>query len=143
MIEIFIWLFKFIPELVIYGLILAGLIGYLLQMFMPFFANKVLIKIGSIVVFVLGFYLLGMIQVVKEYESQRIEFENKLAVAEAQSQTINETIKYVYKDRIVKIKEKSDTVKDNIKNKAVEIDKPCTVTPDIVTILNSAAGKSK
>lgn len=140
MISFFIWLFKFIPEYLIYGLIFLGIAGYLVQMFLPIPVHyKLGVKIGSIIIFVLGFYLLGMIQVVKEYESQRIEFEHKLEVAEVQSQVINEKIRYVYKDRVTKVKEKTGKVQENINSAATEINRDCKINPDVISIHNAAA----
>ena len=139
MISFFIWIFKFIPEYLIYGLIFLGIAGYLVQMFVPLPSqSKLIVKITSVLVFVLGFYLTGMIQVVKEYESQRIELEHKLEVAEVESKVINEKIKYVYKDRVNKVQTKNKEVQGKIKNSANEMNHNCKITPNMVSIHNSA-----
>ncbi len=139
MISFFIWLLKFIPDFLIYGAVFLSIIVYFALNFVPLLPQqKLIIKLSAMFVFVLGIYFIGMVQVVKEYEAQRIEFENKLAVAEVQSQVINEKIKYVYKDRVIKIKEKNTNAQRTIDNSATEINRNCKITPDMISIINNA-----
>ena len=66
--------------------------------------------------------------------------EKQVAVAEAKSKETNTVIQYQYRDKVRTIKETQVVVQERIVKEAAKLDAECKVSPEVVGILNQAAG---
>lgn len=101
--------------------------------------RKHLVRNVGLALLVLGIYLEGGLAVTNEYLEREKAWADKVKVAEQKSEETNSKIEYVYKDKIVKIKETQVVVQEKIKDVSVKIDSQCKITKDTVDILNTAA----
>ena len=158
------WLVKFLPDWIFYGILVLGVIGlavtYLLR-FIPvpaLFMYKTPIQLGSVGLIVFGTFMTGAIWNEHAWLEKVKELEAKVAASEAKSASANTELqeKVVYKDKI--IKEKGDEIVkyvDKIVTKEVlkEVQGPervkieevikyvenCPVPQEIIDIHNQAA----
>jgi hypothetical protein len=101
--------------------------------------QKILIRYIGIAVIVLGLYFEGAMAVINEFQEREKEWQYKLEVAEENAKKVNTKIKYVYRDRVIKIKEKHQETQQKIIENADKMDKECKVVDEAVNILNEAA----
>lgn len=141
------WILHLLPESLIlfftYCMIGAGAIGLLVSWFITFvpFINiyRKWIQIASILLLVGGIYWYGGYTVEKIWRDEVAKLEEKVREAEAKSEKTNTVIKTVYKDRVKVVKQDVVVVKEKIREVEKLIDKECTVSPEAINILNSAA----
>lgn len=151
MISLLILFFKYIPNILVHLLLLAGIIGIVISIFIPSIigeAYKSLLKYGGIALIVIGLYMEGGIAVTNDYVKMEKEWTEKVQVAEKKAEDNNNKIQIVYKDRIKKVKEIKYIIQREIDNNAQEMDKDCLVNDHADKILNTnlkleVKGKSK
>ena len=141
------WILKWLPDWIFYGLLLIGLFGYAatyLLRFIPIpavYIYKTPIQIVSIALVVIGTFMSGAIHEqaawlarVKEMEAKVVEAEQKSAVVNTEIQT-----KIVTKTQI--IKEKGDEIVKYVDREIVKYDNTCVIPKEVVDTINKAAGK--
>lgn len=137
MIDILIFIFKYLPSILIHLLLLVSILGFVASFLVPI--NRIVIKNISIALFVVSIYLEGGLAVTKEYERRESEWKQKIQDAETKSKQTNEKIKYIFINKTKKIKEVQEEVGKKIDSVSVEINKECRITTDTIEILNDAA----
>jgi len=138
MLDLIIFVFNLVPEYIVHLWLIAGIVIYIGYKFIPLALKyKLVAKILGLVLIITGIYLQGMLAISRDYREKAAEFQHKIELANIKSNSINESIKYVYKDKVSKSKEKSITIQENIKNNAREINRNCIITPEINRLHNS------
>jgi hypothetical protein len=138
MLDLIIFVFNLVPEYIVHLWLIAGIVIYIGYKFIPLALKyKLVAKILGLVLIITGIYLQGMLAISRDYREKAAEFQHKIELANIKSNNINESIKYVYKDKVSKSKEKSITIQENIKNNAREINRNCIITPEINRLHNS------
>jgi len=138
MLDLIIFVFNLVPEYVVHLWLIAGIVIYIGYKFIPLALKyKLVAKILGLVLIITGIYLQGMLAISRDYREKAAEFQHKIELANIKSNSINESIKYIYKDKVSKSKEKSITIQENIKNNAREINRNCIITPEINRLHNS------
>jgi len=138
MLDLIIFVFNLVPEYIVHLWLIAGIVIYIGYRFIPLALKyKLVAKILGLVLIITGIYLQGMLAISRDYREKAAEFQHKIELANIKSNSINESIKYVYKDKVSKSKEKSITIQENIKNNAREINRNCIITPEINRLHNS------
>jgi len=140
-------IFSFLPEsfllwminlMLVFGL--AGTLSSLFIRYIPFlFPYATPIKVGGIILLVLGVWFRGGYDVEMIWRERVKEVEAKLAIAEAKSQQVNTVIEKVFVDRVNVITETKVEIQKQIVEKEKLINSVCTVTPESINILNEAA----
>ena len=142
-----IWLLSLLPNWIFHLVVLAGVLALIAAQFFKFipFVNQYAtpIKIGAIVVLVVGIWFEGGISNNDAWLAKVKEMEVKVAEAEAKSAKENVKLveKIVYKDKI--IKEKNDTIIKYIDNEITKYDAQCKIPQEFIKALNDAAGGVK
>jgi hypothetical protein len=138
MLDLIIFVFNLVPEYIVHLWLIAGIVIYIGYKFIPLALKyKLVAKILGLVLIITGIYLQGMLAISRDYREKAAAFQHKIELANIKSNNINESIKYVYKDKVSKSKEKSITIQENIKNNAREINRNCIITPEINRLHNS------
>ena len=144
MISFLIWLFNFIPNFLVYGLLILSIITFFFFKFLPVdIVTKNYIKMISTGIFILSLYASGMIAVINDYKEQVREFELQLAIAEEKSNAINTEIKYIYLDKKVKTQEKSKRIQESIDKQSESINKSCVLNKSMIELHNRAIEHEK
>lgn len=138
MLDLIIFVFNLVPEYVVHLWLIAGIVIYIGYKFIPLALKyKLVAKILGLTLIITGIYLQGMLAISRDYREKAAEFQQKIELANIKSNSVNESIKYVYKDKVSKSKEKAITIQENIKNNAREINRNCIITPEINRLHNS------
>lgn len=144
MISFLIWLFNFIPNFLVYGLLILSIIAFFFFKFLPVdIVTKNYIKMISTGIFILSLYASGMIAVINDYKEQVREFELQLAIAEEKSNAINTEIKYIYLDKKVKTQEKSKRIQESIDKQSESINRSCVLNKSMIELHNRAIEHEK
>jgi hypothetical protein len=119
---------------------LAGTLSSFFIRYIPFlFPYATPIKVGGIILLVLGVWFRGGYDVEMEWRDKVKELELKLAKAEAKSEQMNTVIKEVFVDRVKVVTETKVEIQKQIVEKEKIINSVCVITPDAINILNQAA----
>lgn len=138
MLDLIIFVFNLVPEYIVHLWLIAGIVIYIGYKFIPLALKyKLVAKILGLTLIITGIYLQGMLAISRDYREKAAEFQQKIELANIKSNSVNESIKYVYKDKVSKSKEKAITIQENIKNNAREINRNCIITPEINRLHNS------
>jgi hypothetical protein len=105
--------------------------------------NAKAIQLASAVVLAIALYFEGAISNNDAWLARVAALEKQVAVAEAKSKEINTVIQYQYRDKVRTVKETQVVVQERIVKEAVKIDAECRVGPEVIDILNQAAGGKK
>lgn len=140
------WILKFLPDWVFYLILLAGLAGiaasFVLK-FIPFVAQyRIPIQWAAGAITAFGLFMVGAISDNNAWLARVSDLEKQVAVAEAKSAATNTelTSKIAQKER--EIAAKQTELKNRIQQSAVVMDSQCTVSSDVIGILNDAARKT-
>ena len=142
MIDFLILLFTYLPSALIHSLVIISVCGYFVSTLIPtslLSYQKDIVKYGSIALFFLWIFLEGGLSVSEDYIAAEKDWGQKIAVAEETMKATNAKIDYVFIDRVQKVKDVQVVVKERIRDIAVQVDKDCHITSEIVEILNEAA----
>lgn len=139
------WLLKFLPDWFFYGILLVGLAGlastYLMK-FIPFvFIYRQSIQLTSVAAIIVGTFMSGAIYDNNAWESRVKEMQQKVEIAEKQSQVANEMIDTKVAEETAKIKEKQVVRTEYIKQEVVKYDSTCVIPKEFIEVVNEAAKK--
>lgn len=149
------WLMSWLPDALLWWIInlilLVGVLGtaasilfkYVIRYVPTLIPYRLILQIVSVLVLILGVYLRGGLAVEREWRARVAELEGKVAIAEQQSKDANVKLEETVKEKNKVIKEKQIVVQTKIKEVTKVIDAECKVAPDVITILNDAAGGKK
>jgi hypothetical protein len=141
------WILKWLPDWIFYGLLLIGLLGYAVTYLLRFipipaiYIYKTPIQIVSIALVVIGTFMSGAIHEQAAWLARVKEMEAKVAEVEQKSEQANTEIqtKIVTKTQI--IKEKGDEIVKYVDREIVKYDSTCVIPKEVVDTINKAAGK--
>jgi hypothetical protein len=141
------WILKFLPDWIFYGIFLVGVIGFAVTYLfkyipVPFiYMYRKPIQIGSVLAIIFGTFMSGAIYDNEAWEARVKEMEAKVAKAEQQSKEENEKIN----DKVEKVKEKivqkQVVVKQYIDREVVKYDNSCVIPKEFIDVHNKAATK--
>ena len=141
------WILKFLPDWIFYGIFLVGVIGFAVTYLfkyipVPFiYMYRKPIQIGSVLAIIFGTFMSGAIYDNEAWEAHVKEMEAKVAKAEQQSKEENENIN----DKVEKVKEKivqkQVVVKQYIDREVTKYDNTCVIPKEFVEVHNKAATK--
>lgn len=139
------WLLKFLPDWIFYGILLAGLVGlastYLMK-FIPFvYMYRQTIQLASVGAIIVGTFMSGAIYDNNAWDARVKEMQAKVEIAEKESKVANEMIDAKVEEETAKIKQKQVVIKEYIQKEIVKYDSTCVIPNDFVTIINKAATK--
>ena len=145
------WLLHFLPDSfliwVINGICIAGLVSTVLGFFcgwIPFVGRwKLPLQLLGIVLLVAGVYFKGGYSTEMEWRARVAEVEKKVAIAEAKAKQANIKVQEKIVTKIVKIKEKAEVTKENIRRNRQKINAECKLSDEAVAAYNSSIIKEK
>lgn len=141
------WLIKFLPDWIFYGLFFAGLIGiavtYLIKYLpIPFiYMYKTPIQLGSIAALAIGTFMSGAIYDNNAWLERVHEMEVKVAEAEAKSKEANVAIDTKVEVEKQKIVEKKIYLKEFIEVQSAKDETQCVLPQWFIEAHNKAAEK--
>jgi hypothetical protein len=132
------WILKFLPDWIFYGILMAGAIGLLIGRFIPPM-YKTAVQAGSLVAFVFGVFMAGAIHDNAAWVERVEEMKAKVAEAEAKGkeETVRIETKVVTKTEV--IKQKAQVVKQYIDREITKYDNQCVIPKEFVKAHNDAA----
>jgi hypothetical protein len=141
------WILKWLPDWIFYGLLLIGLLGYAVTYLLRFipipaiYIYKTPIQIVSIALVVIGTFMSGAIHEEAAWLARVKEMEAKVAEVEHKSEQVNTEIqtKIVTKTQVVR--EKGDEIVKYVDREIVKFDNTCVIPKEVVDTINKAAGK--
>lgn len=143
------WLIKFLPNWIFYGIFFAGLIGiavtYLIRYIpVPFiYMYKTPIQLVSIFALAVGTFMSGAIYDNEAWLERVREMEAKVAAAEAKSS--EENVKII--ERVINntqiIRERGNEVVKYIDKEIIKYDSTCVIPKEFVSVHNKTAEQPK
>ena len=145
------FLLSFIPDaliqLVVNGVLIAGIVGCVVSFFFGFFVRwmpwiipyRMLLQIVALILLIAGVYFKGGIGVEMEWRERLRAAEEKVKIAEEKSQQVNTVVQKVYVDRVRTVKDTQIVVQEKIVEKEKIIDAECKVPKEAIDLLNEAA----
>jgi hypothetical protein len=142
-----VWILNFIPDVIlqaiIHGLFVLSLVciiaSYFISNIPQIGAYSTIIRIASVVVFIVCVFIEGMFYKDAQWEERVAELKQKVELAEQASKEVNTVIEYKYKDRVKKVTEFQVVVEEKIKLVENKINAECKIAPEVISILNEAA----
>lgn len=143
------WILKWLPDWIFYGILLTGLVGFFVTYLLKFipipaiYMYKTPIQMVSLVLIVIGVFMAGAIHNEEAWLARVREMEAK--VAEAQVKSAEENIKLVEKvvTKTQVIKEKANEVVKYVDREVVKYDSRCEIPKEFVKAHNDAAEPPK
>jgi len=139
------WILKWLPDWIFYGLLLVGLLGYAstyLLRFIPIpaiYIYKTPIQIVLIALVVVGTFMSGAIHNEAAWIARVKEMEAKVAEAEQKSQVVNTEIQTKIVTKTQVIKEKGDEIIKFVDKEVVKYDNSCVIPNEVIESINKAA----
>ena len=139
------WLLKFLPNWIFYGILLAGLAGlastYLMK-FVPFvYVYRQTIQLASVGAIIIGTFMSGAIYDNNAWDARVKEMQLKVEIAEKESKLANEMIDARVEEETAKIQEKQVVITKYINKEIVKYDSSCVIPKEFVEVINKAATK--
>lgn len=139
------WILEWLPNWIFYGLLVLGLVGYLITYLLRFipitalYIYKTPIQIVSVILIVLGVYMAGSIANNEAWEAKVREVQAKLAEAEAESAKENVKIveKIVVQERVVR--QRGQDIVKFVDREVVKYDTKCEIPEPFISAHNQAA----
>jgi hypothetical protein len=145
------WILHFLPDsfliYVINMICVAGLaatvFGFFLG-FVPFIGRwKLPLQLLGIALLVAGVYFKGGYSTEMEWRARVAEVEAKVKVAEAKAKEANTHVQTKVVTKIVKIHDKANTVRENIRRNKEKINAECKLSDEAIAVYNSNIIKEK
>lgn len=145
------FLLSFIPDaliqLVVNGVLIAGIIGCVVSFFFGFFVRwmpwiipyRMLLQILGLVLLIVGVYFKGGVGVEMEWRERVAKAQEAVKLAEEKAKEANVALEEEKKKKQKVITEKKVVIQEKIVEKEKIIDAECKVPKEAVEILNDAA----
>jgi len=138
------WLLDFIlPDWSIHLLLVAGIVVLLISKFVPLTPQlipyKAIITIAAWVVLGYAMFMEGSIWKDDIWADRIKDAQLKVAEAERKAAEANSKIEYIYVEKKVLIKDNKAAALANVQANAAEMNKYCSVIPEVINILNASA----
>ena len=136
-----------LPDWVWHILTISGVVAVLAAWFLkhvPFVAQySLILKIAGTVAVLFGIWMEGGITNEAKWQAKVADMEAKVKVAEAKSESANDNVRTVVKEKIKVVHDVQVVVKERIVKDSAKIDADCRIDPEAIDILNQAAGKKQ
>jgi hypothetical protein len=134
------WLLKFLPEWIFYGMLIAGAVGIVASKFVPVFYRSA-VQAAAAGVFIIGVFMAGAIHDNASWLERVAEMEKK--VAEAKVESVKENTKIVEKVVVKReyYREKGEDIVKYVDREIVKYDESCKVPKEVIDTINKAATK--
>ena len=147
----FAWMLSLIPDGVLVFLVHLCLVTGIILSVLGTFSSKFpfvgeygrLAKLIGIPLFLLGVFFEGGLVTEMKWRAQVEDLQAKVKVAEEQSKETNTVIQTEFRDKVKTVKEVQIVVQERIVKEAARMDAECKVEPEVINILNQAAGGKK
>ena len=141
------WILQWLPWWLFYVVLALGLVGLVITYLLKFIPLPIIhvyktpLQIGSIILVVIGVYMLGSIANERAWQARIKELEVKLAQAEAEGAKENIKIveKVVVQQKIVR--ERGQNIVQYVDREVVKYDTRCEIPQPFVDAHNRAAEK--
>jgi len=141
------WILQWLPWWLFYVVLALGLVGLVITYLLKFIPLPIIhvyktpLQIGSIILVVIGVYMLGSIANERAWQARIKELEVKLAQAEAEAakQNIKIVEKVVVQQKIVR--ERGQNIVQYVDREVVKYDTKCEIPQPFVDAHNRAAEK--
>lgn len=141
------WILKWLPDWIFYGLIVVGLLGYAVTYLLrlipipAIYIYRTPIQIVSIALVVIGTFMSGAIHNDAQWLARVKELEEKIAVVEQKSEVVNTEIvtKIIVKTQY--IKQKGEDIIKYVDKEIIKYDNSCVIPQEFVDTINKAAEK--
>jgi len=125
--------------LITYIALCSGAVFYICSKIPPLTKYKFPLELLGIAIFSYGVLQYGEAANEKKWNAKVAEVEMKLAVSEAKSNEVNTVIQEKLVTKIVKIKDTSSAIIQEVKLNASKIDSNCSMFDSSIMLLNSAS----
>jgi hypothetical protein len=141
------WILKWLPDWIFYGLIVVGLLGYAVTYLLrlipipAIYIYRTPIQIVSIALVVIGTFMSGAIHNDAQWLARVKELEEKIAIVEQKSEVVNTEIvtKIIVKTQY--IKQKGEDIIKYVDKEIIKYDNSCVIPQEFVDTINKAAEK--
>jgi len=145
------FLLSFIPDaliqLVVNGVLIAGIIGCVVSFFFGFFVRwmpwiipyRMLLQILGLVLLIVGVYFKGGVGVEMEWRERVQKAQAEVKLAEEKAKEANVALEAEKKKKQQVITQNKVVIQEKIVTKEKIIDAECKVSKDAIEILNEAA----
>ena len=136
------WVLKFLPNWVFYGILFAGVVGLLVSKFIPSYYRSAAQAVAAAFV-IFGLFMAGAIYDNEAWVARVKEMEEKVAAAEAQSkeETIKIETKYINRTNTIKLR--GEQIISYVDREVVKYDSQCVIPQEFITAHNKAAEAPK
>lgn len=136
------WLLKFLPNWIFYGMLLLGVAGLIASRFIPAY-YKAAVTAAAAFLFVIGLFMAGAIHDNEAWEARVREMEAKLAEVKVESEKENTKIETKYVNKVQVIKERGKDTIQYIDREVVKYDNLCVIPKEFIIAHNKAAEQPK
>jgi hypothetical protein len=141
------WILKWLPDWIFYGLIVVGLLGYAVTYLLrlipipAIYIYRTPIQIVSIALVVIGTFMSGAMHNDAQWLARVKELEEKIAIVEQKSEVVNTEIvtKIIVKTQY--IKQKGEDIIKYVDKEIIKYDNSCVIPKEFVDTINKAAEK--
>jgi len=136
------WLLKFLPDWIFYGMLVAGAIGIVASKFASVYYRSAVMA-ASAGVFLVGVFMAGAIHDNDAWLARVKELELKTAKVEIESikQTAKVEVKVIEKTQVVKVR--GDDIIRYVDREVVKYDESCKIPKEFTEAINKAAESIK
>lgn len=136
------WLLKFLPDWFFYVMLFAGLIGLLVNKFVPAI-YRTTVQAASAALFVFGLFMAGAIYDNDAWIARVKEMESKVAAAEAESAKQNTKVVEKVVSKVQLVKQRGDEIVRYVDREVVKFDGQCVIPKEFIKAHNDAAEQPK
>lgn len=137
------WILNFLPNIVFHIILAIGILGLLCSVFLKFipalFPYKLPIQVISIIALIIGIWYEGGIAKDNEYKAKTEEYEQKILIAQALSESYNAQLQYAISQNEKKIANLSAANRKKLKELSEKLNRECKVDTPVINLLNNAA----
>ena len=149
------FLLSFIPDaliqLVVNGVLIAGIVGCVVSFFFGFFVRwmpwiipyRMILQLLGLILLIVGVYFKGGVGVEMEWRERVKVAQEQVKAAEERAEKINKDLEQTKKEKDRAVAESKTKIKETIVIQATTIDEKCKVAPEVLSIINDAAKKPK
>lgn len=141
------WILKWLPDWIFYGLIVVGLLGYAVTYLLrlipipAIYIYRTPIQIVSIAFVVIGTFMSGAIHNDAQWLARVKELEEKIAIVEQKSEVVNTEIVTKIVTKTQYIKQKGEDIIKYVDKEIIKYDNSCVIPQEFVDTINKAAEK--
>jgi len=137
------WLLNSWISYIVHAALIAGIVGTFFGSIVakiPVIGNYgTIVKTIAIPLFVIAVFAEGYLFASTSWIEEAKKFEEKVKIAEKQSQETNVKLGQALADKNNSVKQQQIVIQEKIKEVEVKVNAECKIAPDVVKILNDAA----